>query len=234
MASVISFAPIAAQLARAVSLDELFPRGAAEAALRRAREQAQSGEAKLPDDIQPFFEHYFSVTGAAAQLLGAPAFDALARFHDEVEEEYMPGGPPQSPVYDSFAMQFVLSAVPQGIGNETPYSVIARLLLRDPSRARLQAMAQSLADSRFELYRVKDASGHTAEIELVRSGGALSVLLTGPFLRTGDFGLMRVLQFDDRFFIADSPYLLQASEDEWHQHLARIVAQQQGAASASA
>ncbi|MEO7035677.1 MAG: hypothetical protein ABI548_17235, partial [Polyangiaceae bacterium] len=42
------------------------------------------------------------------------------------------------------------------------------------------------------------------------------------------------LQFDDRFFIADSPYLLQASEDEWHQHLARIVAQQQGAASASA
>ena len=177
----------------------------------------------------PFFGHYCAVTRAAVQLLGAPAFGALARFHDQVEDEYMPGGPPQSPVYDSFAIQFVLSAVPQGIANETPYSVLARLLLRDPSRARLQSMAQSLADSRFDLYRVKSASSHTAEIESVRGGGTLSVGLTGPFLRAGDFGLMRVLQFGDRFFIADSPYMLKASEGDWYLYLARIVAQQQGA-----
>ncbi|MEI9940175.1 MAG: hypothetical protein WDO69_23395 [Pseudomonadota bacterium] len=61
--------------------------------------------------MAPFFGHYCAVTRAAVRLLGAPAFAALARFHDEVEEEYMPGGPPQSPVYDSFAMQFALSAV---------------------------------------------------------------------------------------------------------------------------
>lgn len=233
MTPVITFAPIAAQLARAISLDELFPRGSVETTLRDHRERAPEGEAALHDDVRPFFGHYRVVTRAAVQLLGAPAFDALARFHDEVEDEYMPGGPPQSPVYDSFAMQFVLSAVPQGIGNETPYSVIARLLLRDPSRARLQSMAQSLADSRFDLYRVKSAGNHAAEIELVRGGGALSVLLTGPFLRTDDFGLMRVLQFDNRFFIADSPYLLKASEDEWRQHFARVVARQQGPSNAS-
>lgn len=232
MTPVITFAPIAAQLARSVSLDDLFPLAAVEDALRGHRENtSQSNEPKLPNDVLPFFGHYLVVTRAAVQLLGAPAFDALTRFHDQIEDEYMPGGPPQSPVYDSFAMQFVLSAVPQGIANETPYSVLARLLLRDPSRARLQSMAQSLADSRFDLYRVKGASSHTAEIESVRGGGTLSVGLTGPFLRIGDFGLMRVLQFDDRSFIADSPYLLNASEGDWRQYLARIVAQQQGAAS---
>jgi hypothetical protein len=138
-----------------------------------------------------------------------------------------------SPIYDSFATQYVLGSVRQGIGNETPYSVLARLLLRDPSRARLQRMAQSLGDARFELYRVKGASRHDAELEPVRGGDAFSVRLTGPFLRTGDFGLMRVLPFDDKFFIADPPYLLKASEDDWREHPARIVAQQQGARSAS-
>ncbi len=235
MTSVITFAPIATQLARSVSLDALFPRGSVEDALRDHRETtADSGEAALPDDIQPFFGHYCVVTRAAVQLLGAPAFERLARYHDEVEAEHMPGGPPISPVYDSFAMQFVLGAVPQGIANETPYSVLARLLLRDPSLARLQRMAQSLADARFELYRVKDASGHDAELEPVRGGDALSARLTGPFLRKGDFGLIRVLQFDDKFFVADSPYLLEANEEDWREHLARIVAQQQGSPAAPA
>ncbi len=235
MTSVITLAPIATQLARSVSLDALFPRGSVEDALRDHRETApDSGEAPLPEDIKPFFGHYCVVTRAAVQLLGAPAFDGLARYHDEVEAEYMPGGPPMSPVYDSFAMQFVLGGVPQGIGNETPYSVLARLLLRDPSRARLHAMAQSLAHARFELYRVKSASDHDAELEPVRGGNAFRVRLTGPFLRTGDFGLMRVLRFDDKFFIADSPYLLKASAGDWREHLVRIVAQQQGAPTATA
>ncbi len=231
---MISFAPIATQIARWVSLDELCSRGSVEAALRDLRKQPlQPGETPLPDDIAPFFGHYLVTVRAAVLLLDSPPFDGLARFHEQIEDEYMPGGPPQSPVYDSFAMQFVLSAVPQGIGNETPYSVLARLLLADKSRARLQSMAQSLADARFELCRVKSASGHAAEIELVRSGSALQVGLTGPFLRDGDFGLMKVLQFEGRSFIADSPYLLKASEEEWREHLARVVAEQTPSAPAS-
>jgi len=235
MATVTSLAPSAAQLARSVSLDALFPRGAIEAVLRDHREKGQEpGEAELPEEVKPFFGHYCVVVRAAAQLLGAPAFDSLARFYDDVEEEYMPGGPPQSPVYDSFAMQFVLGSVRRGLGNETPYSVLARLLKRDPSRARLQSMAQSLADARFELYRVKSTGDHRAEIEPVRGGRAIGVRLTGPFLCPGDFGLMRVLSFDNEHFIADSPYLLKASEEDWLDHLARIVVQQQAPGTTSA
>lgn len=230
MATVTTLAPIAAQLARAVSLDVLFPRGAIEEVLHDHRGRPETGEAELPADVKPFFGHYCVVVRAAASLLGAPAFDNLARFHDEVEEEYMPGGPPQSPIYDSFSMQFVLGSVRQGIGNETPYSVLARLLQRDPSRTRLQSMAQTLAEARFELYRVISAGDHHADIEPVRGGTALSVRLTGPFLRPGDFGLMRVLTFDNEHFIADSPYLLKASEQDWLDHLTRIAAQQQAPA----
>ncbi len=227
MATVTTLAPIAAQLARAVPLDALFPPGAIDEILREHRTGAPSGEAELPAEVKPFFGHYCVVVRAAAQLLGAPPFHNLARFHEQVEDEYMPGGPPQSPVYDSFSMQFVLGSVPQGIGNETPHSVLARLLQRDPSRARLQAMAQSLADARFELYRVKSTGDHRADLEPVRGGAALSVRLTGPFLRPGDFGLMRVLSFGGEHFIADSPYLLKASEQDWLDHFARVVAQQQ-------
>lgn len=234
MVSVITLAPIAAQLARSVSLNDLFPRDAFVEALRGAGQAAESGEPRLPHDIQPFFEHYGVVVRAAVQLLSEPAFDGLARFHADVEEQYTPGGPPISPVYDSFAMQFVLGCVRQGIGNETPFSVLARLLLRDPTRSRLQGMAQTLADARFELYRVKAASRNDAELEPARGGGALSVRLTGPFLRRGDFGLMRVLPFEDKLFIGESPYLLQASEDDWREHLERVVAQQQGPSAAPA
>lgn len=229
MTSVISFAPIATQLAR-VSLDELIPRGATEAMLRAHRSSAPQFEQELPKEVEPFFGHYIVLVRAAAQLLGAPPFGGLARLHRAIEEEYTPGGPPLSPVYDSFSMQFVLSAVPQGIGNETPYSVLARLLLRDPSRSRLQLLAQSLSEARFELYRVRSANGYAAELEAVRGGGSLSVHLTGPFLRTGDFGLMRTLAFDDSLYIAESPYLLEASEEEWREHLARVVAGQSASA----
>lgn len=234
MAPVMTLAPIAAQLARFISLDELFPRGQIQDLLRDQRASAPTGEAELPEDVAPFFGHYAVVIRAAVALLSTPPFDRLSRFHEAVEDEYMPGGPPQSPVYDSFAMQFVLGAVPQGAGNETPYSVLARLLLRDPSRARLQRMAQTLSEARFDLYRVLAASGHDAEVEPIRGGAALRVRLTGPFLRTGDFGLMRVLSFDDCLFIADSPYLLKASEGDWRDYLARVVARQQMPAPAPA
>ncbi len=235
MPTVIVLAPIAAQLARQIQLDALVPRNAVELALSRHREQSRElNEAKLPEETETFFGHYFVVVRAASQLLAAPAFERLARFHGEVEEEYTPGGPPMSPVYDSFAMQFVLSSVPQGIGDETPYSVLARLLARDPSRARLQHLAESLSDSRLELYRVQSARGTRAQIEPVRGGDALSVHLTGPFLRSGDWGLMRVVAFEGQHFVADSPYLLRASEDDWREHLARVVASPQPPTSAPA
>jgi hypothetical protein len=136
----------------------------------------------------------------------------------------MPGGPPMSPVYDSYASQHILGEVPTGVAGETPYTVLARLTSGHPRYERLHAMARALADSHQDLYRVTSADGLSAELERVRGGGSLSVRLTGPFLRTGDRVLARVLPFDGAWFIADSPYLLRASEGEWLDYLARATA----------
>ena len=54
MTSVITLAPIAAQLARSISLDALFRHGSVEDALRDHRATAPDlAEAELPNDIQP-------------------------------------------------------------------------------------------------------------------------------------------------------------------------------------
>lgn len=224
MPAVTTFAPIATQLARMVSLDEILPFDSVDEIAKQLHDATiAAGEPVPPEDVDTFEAHYFAVTRAASELLHAAAFDRLARFREDLEREYEPGGP-KSPVYDSFAAQFVLTSVPQGIGNETPFSVLARLLIGDVPRAHLQRLAQVMADSRLELYRVTSAEGYDAEIQPLRGDDLLRVRLTDSFLRVGDLALMRVIAFDDKLFIADSPYLLKASEDEWLEHLARIVA----------
>lgn len=226
MATVVNYAPIATQLARAIPLDALIPRDAAEQALRAYCEQTE--DPSLPADVQEFFAHYLAITQAAFLLLAAPQFERLARFYEAIEEEYAPGGP--SPVYDSFSGQFVLSSVPHGVGGETPYSVLARLLVRDPARARLQRMAQTLSESRSDLYRVLLADEERAELEPVRGGAAVSVRLVEPYLRTGDLALLRVIDFEGTLYVAELPYLLLASAEEWLEHCGRIVARQQASA----
>jgi hypothetical protein len=58
MPSVITFAPIAAQLARLISLDELLPRDAVADVLREHRRHSpEAHEAKLPEDVEPFLGH---------------------------------------------------------------------------------------------------------------------------------------------------------------------------------
>jgi hypothetical protein len=58
---------------------DVLARGAIEDVLRDHRVRSETGEAELPESVKPFFGHYCVVLRAAAQLLGAPAFDSLAR-----------------------------------------------------------------------------------------------------------------------------------------------------------
>ena len=133
----------------------------------------------------------------------------------------MPGGPPMSPVYDSYASQHILGEVPHGVAGEMPYTVLARLTAGHTRYERLHGMARALAESHLDLYRVTRVDGLSAELQRLRHDGALSVRLTGPFLRNGDRMLARVLPCGAGLFIGDSPYLLRASETEWLDYLAR-------------
>lgn len=214
------FEPIAIQLGKLVALDRLLspdaPRGSS------AHHAAASSA--LPADLGAFMACHETVFGAAWQLLGAPQFERLSRLYARVEEELRPGGPPMSPIYDCYAAQHVLAEVPQGLADETPYSVLARLTSGDPRHERLHQLARALAGSHLDLYRVMRASGPDAELESIRNGSALSVRLARACLEPGDRMLARVLSFGDGRFIADAPYLLKASEAEWLDHLARATA----------
>jgi hypothetical protein len=95
--------------------------------------------------------------------------------------QFMPGGPPMSPVYDSYATQHMLSEVPNGPADETPYTVLARLISGRPRLERVHRLALALADSHLDLYRVQQAQGLSAELARIRGEGTLSVRLTGPF-----------------------------------------------------
>jgi hypothetical protein len=218
---VLRFEPIAQQLGKLASPALLFP--------TQVLEQIRKGDAEQAPDggwspaVREFMGHFMAVVRAGKLLLGAPAFERLARLQDELAKVYMPGGPPMSPVYDSYAVQHVLGEIPQGLAGETPYTVLAQLSKGDPARARLQQLAESLAGSHLDLYRVARLEGERAELLPVRGGDALTVLLTGPFLREDDFFLGRALAFDGAWFMADSPYLLQAPEREWLEYLDRAA-----------
>lgn len=218
----IRFEPIALKLAREVPLDEFIPLGAVDE-MRQARLEESEDAPPLPEHTREFMAHYMLASRCGFMLLDAPELARLARLHELVQEEYMPGAPPMSPVYDSFAIQHVLAEVPVGVAGETPYSVLSRLLSRDAKRRRLYEVAHSLAESHFDLYRVRHADGLTAELEHARSGTTLEVHTTGPFLRTNDRALARVLKFEGRNYISDSPYLLEASIQDWLDYFERVT-----------
>jgi hypothetical protein len=225
--STVRFEPIAIELARVLSLPKLLPADLLE--MGSEQPKARQGEAPWPAEVEEFMLHYMALVRTAGKLLGAPPFERLARLYDQLEEEYQPSGPPQSPVYNSYAMQHILAEVPQGLARETPYSVLARLTRAEP-RQRLHELAQTLADSHLDLYRVVRAAGSGAELVHVRSEAPLSVLITGPFLRDEDLVLARVLRFGEGAFIADSPYLLKASAQDWLAYLERVAGAHAGSA----
>jgi hypothetical protein len=128
-----------------------------------------------------------------------------------------------SPVYDSYATQHILCEVGQGLANETPYSVLARLTGGQSRFESVHGFAGALAESFLDVYRVTRGEGFGADLVRVRGGVALSVRLTGPFAQTGDLMLARVLRVGDGSFIADSPYLLKASEQDWLDYFSRAA-----------
>jgi len=230
--STLRFEPIATQVGKHTSPALLFPADVLEA-IGRNDILDQSDPAWTPVVLE-LMSHYAAVIEIAHLLLGSPPFDRLARLYDALKEEYAPDDGTRSPVYDSLLVQHVLGGVPQGVAGETPLGVLARLSRGDAARARLQEMAQSLSLSHLDLYRVTRITGLEGEVVPLRGGEPFALHVTGPFLREGDRVLGRVVEFEGRRFMADSPYLLEASEQEWLDYVERVAEAEAAAAASSA
>ncbi|HTV23714.1 MAG TPA: hypothetical protein VMG12_33720, partial [Polyangiaceae bacterium] len=177
--------------------------------------------------VLDFMSHYAAVIEVAHLFLGAAPFERLSRLYDELKKEYTPQDQ-VSPVYDSHLVQHLLGGVPQGVAGETPFGVLARLTRSDEARSRLQEMAQSLAGAHFDLYRVTRVGQLEGEMLPLRGGEPVAVQVTGPFLRDADRVLARVVAFGGQRFMADSPYLLDASDDEWLDYFERVADDAEG------
>jgi hypothetical protein len=99
--TTLRFEPIALQVGKAVSIDRLLGGD-------RLSGAPGPDAPELPADVRDFMSCYMRVIAAAWQLLGAPQFAGLAQRYERIEEEFMPGGPPMSPVYDSYASAHVI------------------------------------------------------------------------------------------------------------------------------
>lgn len=198
-----------------------------------AEPQEQLREPPLPADVRRFMWHFRALVRAAYNLIGGPQLERLSRLYDRIEQDFKPSGPPESPVYESYAVHHVLSDVPVGLARETPYSVLARLLQNDPARAAFLPLARALADSHQDVYRVHTVQGSHAELERVRDGSVLAVRTVSEFLEPGDRLLARLTSFEGASYLADAPYLLQASEEQWREYL-RSIAEQAAATAAAA
>ena len=217
--SSVRFEPIAVQLSRQVHLDVLLPRDGIEQLRQRLFPEGSAVDAETEQALL----HCRAVLAAALQLLGAPQFERAGRWYDRLREEFNPGGPPKSPVYDSYATQQVLADVPHGLAGETPCSALAWLTRHDPARERLHQAARALADSQQDVYRVVRSEGARAELERLRDRQALSVRQSEEFLRGGDLCLARVLPFGGGHFLLEPPYLLRASDRDWLEYFQRIA-----------
>jgi len=180
------------------------------------------GDGSLPDQVRPFFAHYTTLVRTAVMLLQLPQLNTLMRRFEAIEEEFMPGGPPMSPVYDSYHTVHVVCDDALGAAAETPASIIARLTAGDPTRAAFHALASAMHASHLDLYEALRAEGTSATLEHVRNGTRIDVLLSGPFLRTGDLLLGRVLPFSGALYMIESPYLLRAGRKTWLEYFARV------------
>jgi hypothetical protein len=222
--TVIKPEPISAKIRGIVSLATLLPRDAREQMRESLEHDRQPGEPVMSEQAIEFLSHYMLVSRAGWSLLQMPPFESLSRKHEQLEQEFMSGGPPMSPIYDSYSAIHTLAEVPVGIGSETPMTVLARLTANSIEHRSVHLLASQAASSHLDLYRAKDVNGVTAHIVHARSGAELAVHLTGPFLRRKDLFLGRVFQFHTGdYFIADSPYRLMASEAAWLGYFARVA-----------
>ena len=222
--SVTRPAPIYTKIRGSVPLTALLPRGE----LKRMRERLESdekpGEYSMSEPAKEFLAHYMLVARAGWALLSTPPFASLARQHERLEDEFMSGGPPTSPIYDSYSSFHTLVEIPVGIGSETPMTVLARLTASNIEHRNVHLLATEVAASNLDLYRAQQVQGMDAQIVHVRSGSEIAVHLTGPFLVAGVLFLGRVCRLHTgAHFLADSPYLLLTSEAEWLAYFARIA-----------
>jgi hypothetical protein len=188
----------------------------------------------LSSEIPPIAAAYSYVTnfatGLVELLLELPE---LRRFRDRIErdeEEYMPSGPPMSPITRTFFWHGVMWDLCFGLERETLGSVllaVADALRMDPEFLRLLDI---LHRSRLGLHVHEGAAGGCVVLrELVTNERRQCLCLAGYEGAPGELWLARVLpppasELEESVVVTTPYVILEPAVPEWERYLERTLA----------
>ncbi len=230
--------PIARKIVNALSkpqkqklVDLAIRRKGADEMERIHREAVASDDAR---NESPSFAAYTNVTNWALALVEAiQEMPELRRFMDRIqkaEDEYMPSGPPMSPLTKSFFWSWALWDLTVGVKHETLGSIVlavARSRGMDPS---FVDVLSTLVESRLGLHvHAGVANGRIQLRELVTDELRVCSCQAGYDGVAGELWLARVLPASSAevadHVVVTTPYVIvNPGVEAWRKYLARTLA----------
>jgi len=203
-------------------------------AKKRATTMAQENQPSLKaiNDVGPEFAIYAYVNNWAISMMELlQDVSDLQKFVNKIvdaQEEYMPEGPPMSPLTKSFFYQWAIYDFPIG-KRETMGSIllsVGRSLKMDPT---FLSVLEHLVEGRLGLYVHDGAKGDGIMLrELFTGQTHLAVSSSGYHGKQGELWLTRVMPPPTpgltRSVVVTTPYLLlNADVDAWTEYFGRTV-----------
>lgn len=217
-------------------LKELKKAGAANVisldAVRRGRQRIEEAVDAIPPELstaeQGWMRHFLALSELGVSLLGLWTLRKLADRIDRFEETYMPGGPPMSPVLDSFFAHWWLADAPVGATREPLAATVADVAHAYRAPRVLVEAARTMAQSFRGFYVVKGrTSDGLIQLEDLLSGTPHLLSVTDAYrVVPGEVWWTRLLPGEDGIWTAlGAPYVFtdpQAAET-WRAYFKRTL-----------
>lgn len=185
------------------------------------------------EDLHPLQAVYTyvvnTVTDSATALGQLPEFKKLVDRLATAEEEYMPSGPPMSPITRSYFVNWSLFDVTIGLHDESFGSCVAAVSKSLGAHPSYVAFVQALCRTRPGLYVHEGRHGELIELtELVTNQRHTTRITSGYQGKRGDLLLLRLLpsyfpQFDEALSLT-TPYLIHwPSLSDWQVYFERVL-----------
>lgn len=226
--------PIATKLAR--DLRRTVRKPVVDLAVMRELQQMQRDVADAADTADRLPPNHaawmraFHVLGNVAQFaLGASALRKLADRVGAADDEYMPGGPPQSPLLDSFFMSWWMADLTIGPVRESMCSVLADVGPALGMPAEICRYARLLGQSRMGVYRVIDLGDDRVELVELVTESRVTARLPPDLHGRGELWLTRLLppivEGDGDWVVWTTPYRLEGPRcsAQWLAYCDRVV-----------
>jgi hypothetical protein len=226
--------PVATKLAR--DLRRTARKPVIDLAAMRDLQQMQREIAGSADETSPLppnhaaWMHVFKVLGSLAHL--ALSTSALRKLADRVaaaDDEYMPGGPPQSPILDSFFTSWWMADLTVGPVRESMCSVLADVGPALGMPAEVCRYARLLGQSRMGVYRMTDLGDDRVELVELVTDSRVTARLPSDLHGRGELWLTRLLppivEGDGDWVVWTTPYRLDGPKclAQWLAYCERVV-----------